>query len=655
MKKLNLILVLICLSLAARATVIFDRPADGSGALLPSSWVSPNGSDADVYTYDTFTVTNDAWLTEIDWEGGGGTSLDFWISIFDATHPVGNPQVASSAWLDYPSTGGNANQTSLGTVGATPMYGFKYILPTPVRITAGTYTMLIEDNSGSWGGIASGGSGTHVNFFTGLAMFLPGPGKTAFTLISTDTNYTVAVTSAPAGAGTVSGTGTFPVGLPISLTATPNSGYAFVKWTENGAQVSRNTNYNFTLATNRNFVAVFTNAATIAVTVSPANAGTVTGAGAFVGAKTVSLAATPAPGYNFVNWTENGAVISTTTNLSFTSSTNRNLVVNFTIAPEAAFFDFDSDTPNYAVNTYLMYYNLPLASRGLTANFFPSVVLWQIVTNIPGVTPGVPSNFSGKFLSPGYNSGSTMAIGFSDLVTNISLDFVTDDLSANVNFPTAVRLTAYTDSAKTNTVGWVTNAGPQVYNASYPEGRLTFQSGTPFSYVVIDIPPGQQLSQATAFWLDNVIVRRAVGPPFTVAVTASPSAGGTVTGGGNFYTNSTVSLTATASDGYTFSNWTENGVVVSAVTNYTFNVTAARTLVANYALIPLVLSPASAAPGSLGFTWTTSATGWVLQESPDLSPGSWTNSTLNVATSGGQNSVSTSPLTGNKFFRLYHP
>ena len=50
----------------------------------------------------------------------------------------------------------------------------------------------------------------------------------------------------------------------------------------------------------------------------------------------------------------------------------------------------------------------------------------------------------------------------------------------------------------------------------------------------------------------------------TVAVQANPANAGSVTGGGSFATGSSVTVTATANSGYTFSNWTANGTVQSA-------------------------------------------------------------------------------------------
>ena len=66
-------------------------------------------------------------------------------------------------------------------------------------------------------------------------------------------------------------------------------------------------------------------------------------------------------------------------------------------------------------------------------------------------------------------------------------------------------------------------------------------------------------------------------------VIATVGAGGTVTGAGEYAEGETVTLTATANEGYTFVNWTENGAEVSTSATYTFTVTADRTLVANFA------------------------------------------------------------------------
>ena len=84
--------------------------------------------------------------------------------------------------------------------------------------------------------------------------------------------------------------------------------------------------------------------------------------------------------------------------------------------------------------------------------------------------------------------------------------------------------------------------------------------------------------------------------PFTIAVSASPGAGGTVSGGGSFPSGSSQTVTATANPGYTFANWTEGGSVVSPSASYNFTLTGNRTLVANFSqmgTLTVVANPAN--------------------------------------------------------------
>ena len=71
---------------------------------------------------------------------------------------------------------------------------------------------------------------------------------------------------------------------------------------------------------------------------------------------------------------------------------------------------------------------------------------------------------------------------------------------------------------------------------------------------------------------------------YNVNVSANPSVGGAVIGGGTYEKGQLCTVTASANQGYTFTYWTENGEVVSALSNYTFSVTHDMTLVANFAI-----------------------------------------------------------------------
>lgn len=80
------------------------------------------------------------------------------------------------------------------------------------------------------------------------------------------------------------------------------------------------------------YVLNFTSTVTIAATVTPAGAGTVTGAGEYFPGNTCTLRATANTGYRFKNWTLNGVEVSTNTTYTFTVSEASNYVAHFDYA-----------------------------------------------------------------------------------------------------------------------------------------------------------------------------------------------------------------------------------------------------------------------------------------------------------------------------------
>jgi len=78
-------------------------------------------------------------------------------------------------------------------------------------------------------------------------------------------------------------------------------------------------------------------------------------------------------------------------------------------------------------------------------------------------------------------------------------------------------------------------------------------------------------------------------PRYAVSVASNPMLGGTTTGGGIFNSGASVTVTAAANSGFTFTNWTEGVNIVSSTASYQFNIIGNRTLVANYAAIPYTI------------------------------------------------------------------
>ena len=151
-------------------------------------------------------------------------------------------------------------------------------------------------------------------------------------------NFAVNLSSNPAAGGITNGAGSYNAGSTVAITTTPNAGYSFVNWTENGIAVSTSSNFQITaLAANRTFVANFSSVASsqfaVVLSSNPALGGTTSGSGAFNSGTSVTVVATQNIGYTFTNWIDvsTGTIASTSASYTFVLSANRTLVANFAV------------------------------------------------------------------------------------------------------------------------------------------------------------------------------------------------------------------------------------------------------------------------------------------------------------------------------------
>ncbi|MCR5039537.1 MAG: C10 family peptidase [Bacteroidales bacterium] len=170
-------------------------------------------------------------------------------------------------------------------------------------------------------------------------------------VVSTEPEYTFTVTSNqtftanfvanscnittafdPVGGGAVTGAGVYTIGSTCTLSATAHAGYTFSNWTKGNSQVSDQPVYSFTVMEPAKYTAHFViNSYAVTVTAFPEDGGTVTGAQAYNYGSVATLTATPSEGYSFINWTENGEVVSTSPSMQFVVNGNRTLVANFSV------------------------------------------------------------------------------------------------------------------------------------------------------------------------------------------------------------------------------------------------------------------------------------------------------------------------------------
>ena len=147
--------------------------------------------------------------------------------------------------------------------------------------------------------------------------------------------------------GVTSFTRTFNHNAAVSFNASATAGgNTFQKWRKDGVDLTTSSTAFVTMDANHTITAVYTTPSfTITTGVSPSGAGTASGGGPFTSGQTVTVVATPNPGYPFVNWTDGGNQVSASANYSFTANGNRNLIANFCGGATDLMVDNASFTP----------------------------------------------------------------------------------------------------------------------------------------------------------------------------------------------------------------------------------------------------------------------------------------------------------------------
>lgn len=362
-------------------------------------------------------------------------------------------------------------------------------------------------------------------------------------------SYVITATADPTVGGTVTGGGEYDYGTQCTLTATPETGYHFVNWTLSGTEVSTDAEYTFSVSGAGDYVAHFAiNNYTITATANPTEGGTVSGAGTYDHFSTCTLTATPATGYHFINWTLSGTEVSTDAEYTFTVSNEGDYVANF-------------ELNNYTISATVNPTEAGTITGAGNYDHFSTCTLT--------VTP----NYGYTFVNWTLNGN---AVG-----TEITISFtVTGEAAYVANFtPTSYTINATADPTEGGTVS---GAGSHNYNTTC---TLTATANTGYTFVnwtcgstVVSTDPTYSFTVTG----DTTYVAHFSLNNYAITVTANPAAGGTVTGAGNYDHGATVTLNASANDGYAFINWTLNNEEVSTNASYSFTATADAAYVANF-------------------------------------------------------------------------
>ena len=380
---------------------------------------------------------------------------------------------------------------------------------------------------------------------------------------------------------------------------------------------------------------------TVSVASNNTNYGTVSGGGQYNYNQSCTVTATPADGYMFTNWTSNGSVVSTDAAYTFNVTANVDLVANF-----AAGVMIGSGTET---NDYLPSYNY--YKYALTEQIYTSAELGGagVITSIAFYNGGAAktrtydfylktttkSSFSSKTDWITVSSSDKVFSGSVDMAANAwtTITFSTPfeyDGSSNLVLVCDDNTGSYTSSP---------HMSCRVFTASN-QSIYTYDDNTNFNP---SSPSASSYNALLSVKNQLIVTKEPISTePVSISVSANPTNGGSVTGAGTYDMGSSVTLTATANTGYTFTNWTKNGAVVSTSATYSFNASATNSgaYVANFTLNSYTVSiaPNPIEGGTVAFAskeggeeltydFEDGWQGWTTFQGNTTSPNSWMHNT----------------------------
>ena len=384
--------------------------------------------------------------------------------------------------------------------------------------------------------------------------------------------YNISLSRNIAAGGTVTGGGTYTSGRRLTVTAVPSEGYRFVNWTSGGQNVSSDATYTFNVNSNRNLVANFARIRySLTLSVNPSGSGTVSGSGTYDSGTTVTATATAASGYRFLNWTSGGRTVSSSRIYTFTITGNVTMTANFERV--------EQPTPD------------PTPDPDDPTDPDPDDPTDPDPDDPTDPDPDDPTDPDPD--DPTDPDPDDPTDPDPDDPTDPDPDDPTDP---DPDDPTDPDPDDPTDPDEPSVV---------IINASvYPVGSGTVSGYGQFTegdYVILEVEAvygyrfvnwtsnGTILSEEPTFSLEAInnmdVVANFEFVPFgyTVELLVTPTEGGEVTGGGTYPEGDQVTVSALPNDGYIFSYWLENDLVVSYDAEYTF-VASERTLTAVFEL-----------------------------------------------------------------------
>ncbi len=460
---------------------------------------------------------------------------------------------------------------------------------------------------------------------------------------------TYAVTVGTIGNGTVTPSGVVAVphgGDTFTVAATPSTGHHFIGWDTTGIVtiIDSSSQGKFIIASDGSITAKFA-VNMYPVTVASSGNGTVTPAGALSLShdSLLAVAATPAAGYHFVNWTTTGGITveSNTAQGSFTITGTGSITANFAINTYTVTFKAgsngsidnvpevvqtvnhgDTTSPVTAIGSIGYHFTdwrgdlpsteNPLSIKGVTSNLTLTAYFSIDSLTVTFRTDGNGSLQGDTVQRVAYNGSTNEVIAFAnagyhfkdwtghtDTDSAITVNGVTSNMLITANF----ELNTYTVTFKAEVNGSVNNL---------PEVAQTIQHGGDCAAVDPKASIGYHFKgwsgdhtgsedplKITNVTSDLTIYANFAIDTFTVTFIAGPY--GSIIGNKTqriTYGGNCTQVTAKGNTGYHFSSWTGHASTDDELT--VTNVTSDMTITANFAInrytITIIIDPDCSTP-----------------------------------------------------------
>ena len=535
---------------------------DGDTAVVGAPWWNGNGVPANshgaayvfIRSAGVWTQRNKMTVTAFDsWFGASVAVSQGQTALVGAPYDDVNQLDQGSAWVYAidppippdtapPSTSSNAvayyATSAVINLSATDNIGGSGVAHTYYRLDGGVQT------EGTVVSVSAVGSHTLEFWSVDVAGNIESPDNAAIFSITAPIMYTLTYTASTGG--TISGTSPQTVNYNSSgtaVTAVPNAGYHFVRWSDGLAAAAR-TDSNVTA--DKSVTAEFA-INTYTLTYAASSGGTISGASPqtvnYNGSGT-AITVVPATGYHFVRWSDG---------VTTATRTDTGVVANITATAE------------FAINTYVLTY--AAGSGGTISGTSPQTVAY----NGSGTAVAAVANAGYHFV--GWSDGGATATRTeSGVVANITVSAI-----FAVDAPDT-RTLVYTAGSG----GTISGTSPQTVVVGGSGSAVTAVANTGYHFV------RWSDGKTTAARTDsNVTTDKSVSAQFSIdthQLTYAAGTGGTISGTSPQtvnYNSSGTAVTAVPNAGYHFVRWSD-GLAAAARTDG--NVTADKSVTAEFAL-----------------------------------------------------------------------